>query len=199
MNDLYTIGHSTHTVDRLLELLRTHAISAVADVRSSPYSRYTPQFNREPLAAALRPAEIAYVFLGNHLGARPENQALYKDGKVQFHLLAQTPPFQEGLERVRRGLLTHRIALLCSEKDPITCHRMILVCRSLRGEDIHIRHIHEDATVEKHPEAEQRLRRAMGVLDNDLFAGEDELVQRAYDLQAGKIAYVEKREEGGEE
>jgi len=197
MNDLYTIGHSTHTIERFLELLRSHAISAVGDVRSAPYSRYTPQFNHDALAASLRRAGIMHVFLGRYLGARPDDPACYRNKKVRFDLLAKTALFQEGLERVRKGLLDHRIALMCAEKDPITCHRMVLVCRHLRKDDFNIRHIREDASMEKHHLAERRLMQEMNVPETDLFADEEELVLRAYDLQAERIAFVEKKD--GEE
>src|SRR5205809_34415 len=94
---VYTIGHSNHPMEKLLELLIAHGVTVVADVRSSPYSRYNPQFNRESLQADLKRAGLSYVFLGGQLGARSEDEACYVDGKVQFDLLARTPLFQQGL------------------------------------------------------------------------------------------------------
>jgi hypothetical protein len=195
MDKLYTIGHSNHAVERFVELLRMHNVAAVADVRSAPYSRYIPHFNKEPLQAALRAREIAYVFLGRELGARTEDRLCYVEGKVQFDRLSGTALFRQGLDRVREGVRSHRIALLCAEKDPVTCHRMILVCRHLRGDEIDIRHIHDDGRLESNREAERRLMQQLGVPETDLFMGEEELIQKAYDLQGAKIAYTEKNEE----
>lgn len=195
MSTLYTIGHSTHTVRKLIDLLSMHRVSAVADVRSSPYSRYNPQFNSEPLQHALRAAEIDYVFLGRELGARPVDKRCYKDGQVQFNLIAQGGLFSAGLERLRQGMDSYTVTLLCAEKDPIACHRMILVCRSLRESGMTIRHILEDGALEDNASAEHRLMQELHIKENDLFASDEELVQRAYDTQGKKIAFTEKSDE----
>ena len=196
MDELFTLGHSTHLIERFLELLRIHRINAIADVRSSPYSRHTPQFNREPLQAFLKDRGIAYVFLGKELGARGEDPSSYLDGQVQFNLLAQTGLFKEGLDRLRKGASSHHIALLCAEKDPIRCHRMILVCRNLRV-DLMIQHILEDGKLERNDQAEGRLMRELKIPESDLFASAKELIDRAYDLQGRRIAYMEKSGENG--
>jgi uncharacterized protein (DUF488 family) len=197
MDELFTLGHSTHSVERFLELLRMHRINAIADVRSSPYSRHTPQFNREALQAFLKDQGIAYVFLGKELGARGADPSSYIDGQVQFNLLAQTDQFKQGLDRLRKGTSSYRITLLCAEKDPIRCHRMILVCRNLRA-DFLIQHILEDGKLEQNDQAERRLMRELRIPETDLFASEQELIDRAYDLQGKRIAYVEKSGENGE-
>src|SRR5947207_14387365 len=113
---VFTIGHSTHELERFLELLRAHGITAVGDVRSNPYSRMNPQFNREPLKAVLSKAEIAYVFLGGELGARSDDPRCYKGGKVQYDRLAQPQPFRAGLERVREGMARYQLAPRGREK-----------------------------------------------------------------------------------
>ncbi|MEW6668073.1 MAG: DUF488 domain-containing protein [Thermodesulfobacteriota bacterium] len=195
MNTLYTIGHSTHSTEQLLHLLLTHRISAVADVRSSPFSRYNPQFNRENLQKALKDGGIKYVFLGKELGARSEDPACHEDGKVRFDRLAQTEAFRSGLARLRRGMESYRVVLLCAEKDPILCHRMILVCRNLRQDASNIQHILEDGSLEANAHAEGRLMKLLGIQENNLFATPEELTERAYDLQAMRIAYEEKKEE----
>ena len=197
MDELFTLGHSTHSIEGFLELLRMHRINAIADVRSSPYSRHTPQFNREPLQAFLKDHGIAYVFLGKELGARGGDSSSYLDGQVQFNLLAQTGLFKEGLDRLRKGASSHRIGLLCAEKDPIRCHRMILVCRNLRA-DLMIQHIQEDGKLERNDQAERRLMGELRIPESDLFASAEELIDRAYDLQGKRIAYMEKSGENGE-
>ncbi len=190
--DLYTIGHSTHSLERLTGLLGNHSVTAVADVRSHPYSRYNPQFNRETLKAHLKANGFEYVFLGGQLGARSEDPACYREGQVQFELVAGTSLFKEGLARVHKGMKTHRICLMCAEKDPLFCHRTILVCRHLRAPDIQINHILEDGALERHQDAERRLMGILRVPESTLFATFEEQRERAYDIQGKKIAYVEK-------
>lgn len=192
MSALYTIGHSTHPIERFVELLAAHSISAVADVRSAPYSKFNPQYNRELLARSLSDAGVEYVFLGKELGARPVDSRCYVDGKVRFDLIAKSPVFSRGLERLQAGMESHRVALLCAEKDPVTCHRMILVCRHARSFAGRISHILEDGSLEDNAAAQRRLMQVCGIQENDLFSTDEELVERAYDRQAGHIAYTEK-------
>lgn len=189
MHTLFTIGHSNHTLEHFLQLLQRHGISAVADVRSSPYSRYASQFNRDVLQAALKEIGIAYVFLGREVGARREETSCYEGGQVRFERVAQTDLFRAGLARLRTGTESHRIAVVCAEKDPITCHRMILVCRHLRDADMTIAHILEDGELENNDDTERRLMRELRIAENDLFATREELVEHAYDVQSVKIAY----------
>ncbi len=189
-HDLYTIGHSNHPVERFLELLEMHAIGAVGDVRSSPYSRFNPQFNRENLQQALKENHIAYVYLGQELGPRSEDPSCYRDGKVQYGRLARTELFRRGLERLRHGMQSFRIALMCAEKDPWTCHRMILICRELRSEPVHIRHILEDGSLENQADAERRLLLALRMPQLRFFESPEGLIQRAYETQAERIAHV---------
>lgn len=186
---VYTIGHSTHPVKRLIELLHAHGVTAVADVRSQPYSRINPQFNRESLLADLRKAHIAYVFLGRELGARSEDPACYVNDKVQYDLLARTAPFQEGLARIARGSDRYRVALMCAEKDPLTCHRTILVCRHLVERGINASHILESGQTESHEEAISRLLQELGMTGNDLFKSRSELIADAYFRRGQSIAY----------
>ncbi len=190
MNRLYTIGHSNHSIERFIELLKMHDITAVGDVRSSPYSKFNPQFNRENIQKVLKENGIAYVFLGQELGPRSEDPSCYVDGKVQYGRLAATETFKRGMERLVIGMKTHRIALMCAEKDPITCHRMILVCRALRSEPVEIDQILEDGQVESLRDSELRLLHALKMPQLRLFEKVDDLIQRAYDAQGKKIAYV---------
>jgi uncharacterized protein (DUF488 family) len=200
MTVLFTVGHSTHSADRLRELLLAHDVSAVADVRSSPYSRMNPQFNRETLRDDLRRCSkgIAYVFLGAELGARTDDRSCYVDGKVQYDRLAQTALFKAGLDRVLRGALEHRVALLCAEKDPLTCHRCILVSRELVSRGASVRHILSDATLESHEDALHRLLLELGLHERDLFLDGDDLVAEAYRRRGEEIAYVGKVTAEGE-
>jgi len=192
--ELFTIGHSNHTMFDFLRLLRSHGVNALVDVRSHPYSRLHPQFNRKVLAADLRKAKIAYVFLGQELGARRVETACYVDGRANYGSIAKLPIFQEGLQRVREGIRQYRIALMCAERDPIDCHRVILVCRHLRKEGITLQHIREDGGLETHADLEKRLVDRLEI-EPGLFNGTqdfEQLVEKAYDIQGEKIAYVRK-------
>jgi len=195
MDEIYTIGHSTHTIDKFIELLLMHEISAVCDVRSHPYSRFNPQFNHEVLQEELKRNDITYVYLGKELGPRSDDPSCYVNGKVRYDRLAKTGLFQEGLGRLRQGMESYRIALMCAEKDPIMCHRTILVCRHLRADNIKIRHILEDGSIEENPESMTRLRRVLKLQEADLFTMPEEMIERAYDIQGEKIAYARKGDE----
>ncbi len=156
--ELFTIGHSNHKIEDFIALLNQHQITAVVDVRSHPYSRYLPHFNKAPLEAFLKKENIYYVFLGRELGARREELDCYdKTGKALYDRIAKTDLFSVGIQRLLKGIKTHRITLMCAEKDPITCHRTILVCHQLKSYNLPIYHILPQGQLESHAELEQRL------------------------------------------
>ncbi len=188
---LYSIGHSTHAASRLLELLREHGVTAVADVRSRPYSRMNPQFNRESFSSWLKEGGITYVFLGRELGARSEDPNCYVGGRVQYDLLARTALFQSGLERVVQGMFSHRLALMCAEKDPLICHRAILVCRHLVARGVKVEHILEDGRLESHERALSRLSAELDLAERDFFRSQNETLEEAYARRGRQIAYAE--------
>lgn len=207
---LYTVGHSNQTLSQLVGLLQRHGIDTVADVRSMPYSRRLPQFNRPELEAELPRHGIRYVFLGKELGARREEETAYDGLQAAYERVARLPAFQRGLERVMHGLskgLT--LALLCAERDPLTCHRAILVSRHLQNRGVDVEHILGDGSLESHPALERRMRQALhrlGVLEAaggevqlDLLGREipstpplsaDEELAEAYRQQGKRIAYT---------
>lgn len=188
--EIYTIGHSNHSSIALIALLQQHGITAVADVRSTPYSRMQPQFNRESLKRALQEQGIAYVFLGKELGARSEQAECYIGGKVQFDILARQPLFLQGLDRLINGLNEYRISLLCAEKDPLDCHRTVLVARQLHNRGIVVKHIHYDGTLETHADVEQRLLETLKLTERNLFRSDEEIMADAYAQWGERIAYV---------
>ncbi len=143
---LFTIGHSNHPVGRLVELLRLHAIELVCDVRSTPYSRFNPQFNREALQASLEERGIAYLYLGRELGGKPTDPHLPADDAARFALIAKSERFRIGLERLIEEAGRCRTALMCAEKDPGRCHRGLLICPNLPPEVV-VRHILADGSL----------------------------------------------------
>lgn len=149
----YTIGHSSHPPEHVVGLLRQHGIQVVADTRSAPYSRYSPQFDREALRELLAAAGVKYLYLGDAVGGRPRDQSCYDaEGRVLYGRVAELPEFREAVERLQRGADEFRVALLCSEEDPAHCHRRLLISRVLMGEGAEIRHIRGDGTLESDAE-----------------------------------------------
>ncbi len=204
--EIFTIGYSNHTIAVFRSLLRQHGITAIADVRSRPFSRYLTHFNQIELKQYLKEEEIHYVFLGKELGARPEDPFCYVEGRAVYEKIAQTDNFKEGIDRVRRGVKKHRIALMCMERDPLTCHRAILVAPHLKEYDLSIFHIKGNGGLESHEELEDRLLQKHGftqfnsVSQLSLFdSSSPELTKadcllEAYKLQGQEIAYTEKKE-----
>ncbi len=190
---IHTVGHSNHPIERFLGLLQPHGITAVADVRSTPYSRFNPQFRREKLQAVLAEVGIQYVFLGEELGARSQDPTCYDtDGRVSYTRLAKTTLFLKGIERLKAGMAAHRISLMCAEREPLECHRTILVSRELVRDGVAVTHILGDGSLETHAHAMQRLAANLKLTDTDLFSDPADLIEQAYELQAARIAYVKK-------
>ena len=189
MATLYTVGHSNHSIGKFIGLLSANGITAVADVRSRPFSRRYPQFNKERLAAVLAQHNIAYVFLGKELGARSEDPSCYENGKVQYGRLAATPAFKAGIERVLAGAQKFRVALMCAEKEPLDCHRTLLVSRALESVGAEIAHILADGSLESQQKTMSRLVGLVGLSKEDLFQHND-LIAAACRLREDKIAYI---------
>jgi uncharacterized protein (DUF488 family) len=191
---LFTVGHSNHDPEALLELLHGAGITAIADVRSSPYSRRLPQFNRPTLEAFLRHHGIAYVFLGDLLGGRPVAAELYHpDGWADYERVRETAAFQLGIERVVRGLETYTIALMCGEEDPLDCHRSLMIAPALKEMGLPPRHIRKGGRVETTAQFEQRLQEETGL--GSLFP---ESLAEAYRVMNRKKAYRRAMEDEAE-
>ena len=186
---LYTVGHSNQSFEDLLCLLKKHDITAIADVRSHPFSKMNPQFNREVIAKSLRKQGIAYVFLGKELGARSEDPACYENGKVQYSLLAKTGLFRVGVKRVLKGMEKYRVALMCAEKEPIVCHRAILVARQISLLDVDIRHIHAGGEMESQEALSERLLEELKMDGPNVLYSKRELMEEAFWKQGSKLAY----------
>lgn len=194
-----TIGHSSHPPERLLELLRQHGVTAIADVRSAPYSRLYPAFNREPLATLLKEHGIRYVYLGKELGARTDDLSCYVDGKVQYRRLAKIASFQRGLERVITGASSQTVSLLCAEKEPLDCHRTILISRELEALGAEVAHILADGALELHGQTINRLLATFKLDQPDMFRTREESIDLAYAKQEARIAYVDQSEDSTED
>ena len=169
MTTVFTIGHSTHLINVFVDLLRRHGVTALADVRSAPYSRFNPQYNREALERALETHGINYVYLGQELGGRPEHPALYLNGQVQYEWVAKTEAFQFGIARLVHGAEEFTIAMMCAEQEPAACHRARLVAPALVRAGIVVQHILADGVIESHEAVMQRLAESVEIPQQDLF------------------------------
>lgn len=191
---IYTIGHSNHSLEGFLDLLTVHNITAVADVRSQPVSSYTPHFSRDLLAPALEQQGISYVFLGQQLGGRSTNQACYKNGRLQYSQLALEPSFDSGITRVKKGTEQFRIALMCSEKDPLGCHRALLVGRRLHGDGIKVQHILANSQLQPHATLEMRLLAYCKLPEGDMFRDRSDCIADAYQIQGNRVAHADEHQ-----
>jgi uncharacterized protein (DUF488 family) len=202
---LYSVGHSNHAFAHFVGLLRQAGVGAVADVRSSPYSRRLPQYSREVLELALREHGIAYVFLGDLLGGRPADPDLYgADGRVDYEKVRRTTTFSHGLEQLTDGLQRHAVAMLCAEEDPLDCHRGLMIAPALLEWDVSTLHLRGDGSVEDTEETERRLLEITGLggEGNGLFAtlmppaDRRALLADAYRRRAAAKAYKVRPNEG---
>ncbi len=196
-NVIYTIGHSNHDDETFLGLLARHDISAVIDVRSVPFSRYTSQFNRTILKERLNEKGVDYHFMGNRLGGRSDDPGDYDpDGQIQYDLLSKSEKFLEALESVVRGSTEHRLVLMCSEGRPEDCHRSLLLAEELRNwhQPVDVLHILPDGSTQTHEDLRQRVaKRDETARQPDMFLSEEEAVSIAIEEQIGRIAFKEKR------
>jgi uncharacterized protein (DUF488 family) len=195
MVEILTIGHSTLSYERFLSLLHQAGVSAVADVRTVPYSRHFPHYNRDVLRDELRRDEIAYVYLGEELGGRPRDRRFFRDGVADYEKMARTDLFSKGLDRVVDGAKKYRIAMMCSEHNPFDCHRCLLVGRALRERGVTVRHIMSNGQIVEQKEIEAKLMDLSGKNNDDLFEPMEKRLAAAYLDRASKVAFAERNED----
>ena len=190
-NTVHTIGHSDLDREKFMDWMEQNEIQLVADVRSMPHSRHAPQFNQERLAQALGQRGIGYIHMGDQLGGRPREARLYDEqGRASYRLMAMETKFQEGVKQTARLAGERRIALLCTERDPLKCHRALLVSPALEQAGVPVIHITGDGKGVSHKELMGRLTAAQGLprLDEPGMT-EGQMVDRAVENQARRIAY----------
>lgn len=196
MNEIFTVGHSNHPLDAFLSLLKVNGVEAIADVRSVPTSSFSPQFNQKALSRALSTNQIYYVYLGLELGARSRDPLDYDEqGRVEYSRLRASTRFQAGISRLIAGGQKYKIAIMCTEQDPVDCHRMVLVSRELVARGISVSHIHPDGNREGQEDAVLRLRAKFGLENASLMDSDDVQTQLAFELQESRIAFRRASEE----
>jgi uncharacterized protein (DUF488 family) len=188
INSIYTIGHSNRELNVFVKMLRLHNVDYIIDVRFIPFSRYVGHFNKENLSQSLKEEDITYIFMGNLLGIDYSNESYFNpvEHYMDYRIIASSPGFIKGMEQVLDGIEQgFSIALMCSEKDPLDCHRAILVSRELKARGIKVTHIlDEEGNLETHNELEARLQALYNKQKDpdqiDLFAPEEITLEEAY-------------------
>jgi uncharacterized protein (DUF488 family) len=199
--DFYSIGHSNMPAERFVALLQAHNVKAVVDVRSTPFSRFCPWFSAKTLAPVLAHNGVGYLSCGAALGGRPQTPELYCDGVADYEAMARQPDFQAGIDQLIAAAASRRaqgpICLMCAEREPLDCHRCLLVARALAARGCSTGHILHDGTVEPHAATERRLLDLTSD-DGGLFAtGQNERIAAAYRRRARAVAYRAKVNSAG--
>lgn len=198
MGQLFTIGHSKHDMEYFITLLKKFDINFLIDVRSTPYSKYAEQFNKDNLYKELQTHYIRYAFMGKYFGARMEDPLLYHDkGYLDFEKVRQSKNFNIGMKNVITGLNKgNRIALMCTEKDPIDCHRAIMIARGFDIEGIDVKHILSDGNIQTQKELDDRLlnyyfpnRYQITLFSNENDFTESQYIREAYCKRNEEIGY----------
>lgn len=168
---IFTVGHSNHSLEKLIYLLRDNEINLLIDVRSSPYSKYTIHFNGGGLKKSLTDLGIEYKFMGKELGGLPDDDAFYDDtGRVLYFHIAESNEFKKGISEIVKVIPSRRIVLLCAEENPAECHRRLLIGRVLFELGIKVSHIRADGSIQ----TEENLRREEEAASKQLSLFEEE-------------------------
>ena len=209
MKQLYTVGHSTHELSDFIALLKKHNIDTIVDVRSTPYSQFASQYNREPLKDYLKDNQINYIFMGDSLGARHTDSTLLFEegngrGKVNFQKVQQTQSFQDAIARLEDGMAKgYKISLMCSEKEAFDCHRFGMISAYLAKYEVDVKHIYPDEVVLQQQMEEKLLEKYDKKMSKsrELFITEetgDSPLEAAYKLRNQDIGYNAITKEGNE-
>ncbi len=188
--EFFTIGHSNHAIESLIGLLRQHAVTAIADVRSHPASRRFPDFDRKALQESLHASGIHYVFLGDGLGARPRDPSCYSDHYADFDKMRKSDSFRGALARLQRGARDFRVCLLCAEKEPADCHRTWLVAQTLHEGGALVKHILADGAIERHEDLLNRIAGTDAGIGS-LFGDTEEVLSAVARREGKRVAYRE--------
>jgi uncharacterized protein (DUF488 family) len=157
---IFTVGHSNHEIERFLELLKQNNIQILADVRSSPYSRYVVQYNHDVIEHLITRANLEYQYFGGVLGGKPSDPEFYdSDGRVLYGKIAESERFQEGIDHLIKLIRNFTVAIMCSEENPAGCHRRLLITRVLTERGVNVIHIRGDGSIQ----SEDELRKAEGM------------------------------------
>lgn len=203
MKELYTVGHSVYEIDNFISLLKKNHINTIVDVRSTPYSKFASQYNKEALKQYLNENEICYIFMGDLLGARYEDKnLLFDNGRVNFKKVQETISFQNGISRLEKGITKgYNISLMCSEKEAFDCHRFGLISEYINNHlvDIDIKHIYPDKILSQNDLENKLLKKYHKHIDYLGLETEKPPIEQAYIFRNEDIAYNAITKEGDDE
>lgn len=197
--DIYTIGHSNYSIEKLINMLKYYNISCVVDIRGTPYSKYNVQFDKEAIRYTLTKAGFIYIYMAKELAAKRLNKQSYnEEGYSDFEKVAKEKDFLDGIERLKNGCNKgYNIVLLGAMQEPIRCHRSILVGKELRKYGFNVKHILDDYSIASQDDIEQMLldkyfsNRGQMTID-DLIGNSltrEEMIEEAYKLANKEIGY----------
>ena len=197
ISKIFTIGHSNQSIDSYLSILELNKINCIVDIRSRPYSKYVNQFNKENLEKFLRNKHIKYIFMGKELGAKRNEKILYaKEGYLDFDKFSNTQIFISGIQRIKIGIEKgYRIAIMCTEKEPLDCHRTLLIARILYKEGYEVLNILENGEIKTQDCIEKELldihypNRMQQDFFNNFQENNSNLIEEAYKLQNRKKGF----------
>jgi len=199
LQNIYTIGHSNREINEFIQILLHYRIKTVVDVRSKPYSKYCPQFNKETIKQAIINSGIKYLFLGEELGARPKDHSCYINNKVSFEKMMASDTFKKGISELLDEAKKNSIVIMCAEREPVDCHRAILVARVLEQKGIAVKHIIRETELLDRFEFEKKLLKKFKIQET-LFDTESSKkldIEEAYQKQEKIISYQENFQKAG--
>lgn len=201
MKQLYTVGHSVYEPKDFISLLENSEINTIVDIRSTPYSRYASQYNKESLQHLLKEINMHYIFMGDLLGARYEDKnLLFNDGKVNFKAVQSTKLFQDGITRLDKGIdKGYNISLMCSEKEAFDCHRFSLVSEFLTKIGINVNHIYPNKILSQEELEKQLMEKYDKKIDYLRVTTDKTPIGQAYELRNRDIAYNAFTKQGDDE
>lgn len=197
--DIFTIGHSNYSIDRLIDMLRHFNINCVVDIRGTPYSKYNVQFDKETIRYSLTKAGFIYIYMAKELAAKRINKVSYNDeGYADFEKVIHEKDFIKGIERLKDGCKKgYKIAILGAMQDPIRCHRSILVGKALTECGFNVKHILDDYTIASQKDIEQNLLdkyfKNRGQITIDSLLGnelnDEDMIKECYKMANKEIGY----------
>ena len=202
MKEIYTIGYSSFKIEDFIQILKNNNITCVIDVRSNPFSEYFQDYNKDILEKKLKKENIMYRNYKKEFGARQEEPSFYPKGYLDFDLFTKTEQFNEGVLKIAKGIeMGFSFVLMCAEKDPITCHRNIMVAKAFKERGYNIKHILFDGSIESQDDIEKRMikeyfpeRNQMALFDEN--KSDEDLIKASYNKKNEEIGY-RIAEEGG--